>query len=752
MSIRYNEKDNTLSLATKTSLYQMKIDEIGTLLHVYYGEKTDEEDLSYAVHRMGRGFSGNPHEKGGYDRSYSFDFLPQEMSFFGTGDYRITAMQIREEGGEKALRLRYDHHEIKKGKYRIPGLPSSYDDANDADTLIVTMKDTEANVKVLLYYGVFENADVITRAAEIVNEGTGDKILEKAGSMNLDFISGDFDLITFYGKWAREREMQRMPLHHGVQSLGSVRGSSSSHYNPSCILCDHTADEDHGNAYGFAFVYSSDFLMEVEKDMIDQTRLIFSIHPNTFNWLLQPGENFYTPEVILTYSGTGLSGVSNRLHDFIRRSIVRGKWRDARRPVLINNWEGTYFKFTGDKLVSIAQDAAALGVEMFVLDDGWFGKREDDNSGLGDWFPNEKKLGCTLDELGKRITSLGIKFGIWFEPEAISEDSDLYRAHPDWAITIPGREPDLSRNELLLNLGLTEVQDYLIERMCAVIREGHVSYVKWDYNRNICDSYSYGLPKERQGEVNHRFVLGTYRVLETLLKEFPDLLIEGCSGGGGRFDAGMMHYTPQIWCSDDTDPIERLKIQYGTSFIYPVNTMGAHVSASPNHQTGRPTPMETRATVAMSGTFGYELDVNKLTPAEKVEMQREIGVFKELCDTIEFGDYYRLTTPDSPTCTVWEEVSKNGKKAVVNAVYHYVRANHVPQYVKLKGLNEKKKYTLRLVSGHGEESLSELEQAVYAEGRTYSGKALMTQGLYIPEYGKEYQSWQIVVEEVKGLF
>lgn len=752
MSIRYNEKDRTISLITKNSLYQMKIDDLGTLLHLYYGAKTEEEDLSYAICSMGRGLSGNPYEVGSFDRSYSFDCLPLEMSFFGTGDYRTTGMRVREEGGEQALRLRYDSHEIRKGKYSIPGLPASYDDAGDAETLIVTMKDTEADVAVLLYYGVFEKADVITRAAEIVNEGKGEKVLEKAASMNLDFLYGDFDLITFYGKWARERELQRRAVGHGIQSVGSTRGASSAHYNPSCILCDRTADETNGNAYGFAFVYSGDFLIEAEKDPLDQTRLVFGIHPDNFCWRLQPGDRFNTPEVLMTYSENGISKVSNQFHDFIRKSVVRGKWRDERRPILINNWEGTYFNFTGDKLVSIAKDAVSLGCEMFVLDDGWFGKRDDDRSGLGDWFPNEKKLGCTLGELGERIRALGLKFGLWFEPETVSEDSDLYRAHPDWAITVPGRKPDLSRYELILNVGRKDVQDYLIERMSSAIREAGLSYIKWDYNRNICDAYSYDLPAARQGETQHRFILGTYRILESLLQEFPELLIEGCSSGGGRFDAGMMYYTPQIWCSDDTDPIERLKIQYGTSFIYPVSTMGAHVSASPNHQTGRGTPMETRATVAMSGTFGYELDVNKLTPAEKLEMQREIGVFKELCEVISQGDYYRLTSPDNTTCTVWEEVSKNGRKAVVNAVYHYVEANQFPRYVKLRGLNEKKKYTLRLISGHGEDQLDSYAQALYASGKTVSGRTLMTQGIFIPFYTKEYQSWQIVVEEVKGLF
>ena len=748
MSIIYNASQRTLTLHTRNTTYQMKIDGEDTLLHTYYGKKTDGEDMSYALFRINRGFSGNPYEKGKTDRSYSLDTLCQEYSGFGVGDYRITAAKVLNEDGSRALRLRYVSHEILPGKYNIPGLPASYDETGEAETLIVTLEDREAALKVLLYYGVFAGKDVITRAAKIINEAEAPKAVEKAASMQLDMKAGDYDMITFYGKWGRERQPERTPVTHGVHSAGSVRGSSSHFYNPSLILAEHNATEFTGEAYGFTFVYSNEFLLELEKDAIDQTRILMGIHPDDFSWTLQPGEEFFTPEALMTFSDSGISEVSNHFHEFIRKNIVRGKWRDERRPVLINNWEGTYFNFTGDKLVAIAKDAAALGVEMFVLDDGWFGKRESDNSGLGDWIPNEKKLGCTLSELGERIRDTGVRFGLWFEPEVISEDSDLYRAHPDWAVAIPGRQPDLSRNELIIDMSRKDVQDYLIGIMEKVIKAGGISYVKWDFNRNICDKYSRALLKEKQGEMAHRFMLGTYRVLETLLSDFPELLIEGCSGGGGRFDCGMLHYTPQIWTSDNSDPIERLFIQYGTSFIYPVNTMGAHVSASPNHQTGRNTPMETRGAVAMSGTFGYELDVNKLSPEEKAEMQREIRVFKELHPTIQYGNYYRLTSPESFTCTVFEEADKDGSRAVVNAVYHMVRANHVPVFVRLQGLLPEEKYTLRLVEGHGEEKLDSLQKAVFDGKTEYSGRTLMTQGIYIPQYTKEYQSWQILAEKV----
>ena len=751
MAIYYDHNAGTITLTTRNTSYQMKADEIATLLHTYYGEKTDLSDMSYAVHMMNRGLSGNPYEKGQTDRAYSLDQLPQEMSCFGTGDYRASALKITNEDGTWAVRLKYAGHKVTKGKYSLPGLPASYCENESAETLTVTMKDEESGVTVDLLYGVFPDLDIITRAARIENNGPGAKYVNKAGSMNLDFVTGDFDLITFYGKWARERIPERTPVNHGKVSVGSVRGASSPHYNPSAILCGRNTTEDAGEAYGFAYVYSGDFLFEAEKDQINQTRVICSIHPDDFSWKLEPGEAFCTPEILMTYSNAGFSRISNNFHDFIRKHIVRGKWRDVRRPILINNWEGTYFNFNGDKLVAIAEDAAKLGIELFVMDDGWFGKRDDDNSGLGDWFPNEAKLGCTLKELGDRINGTGLKFGIWFEPETVSEDSDLYRTHPDWAMTIPGRKPDRSRNELILNMAREDVQDYIFDRMADVLRSAPISYVKWDYNRSICDKYIATLPADRQGEITHRFILGTYRVLEKLLTEFPDLLIEGCSSGGGRFDAGMLYYTPQIWCSDDTDPIERLYIQHGTSFIYPVNTMGAHVSASPNHQTRRTTPLATRAVTAMSGTFGYELDLNKLDDTEKEEVKREVRVFKELYETLEQGDYYRLTTPDSDTCTVWEQVSKDKKKAVVNAVYHYVRANHAPVYVRLKGLNDDMQYRARLVEGHGEQYLSRFfkhENTLFEEGRTFSGRTLATRGIFIPAPLSEYQAWQIVLEEI----
>ena len=445
----------------------------------------------------------------------------------------------------------------------------------------------------------------------------------------------------------------------------------------------------------------------------------------------------------MSCSAEGFGGMSRNLHDLIRENVCRGEWKHKRRPILINNWEGTYFDFTGDKLVSIAEEAAKLGVELFVMDDGWFGKRDSDNSGLGDWYPNEEKLGCTLKELGERIEALGMKFGIWFEPECISEDSDLYRAHPDWAVQIPGRKPNLSRNQLILDFSREDVQEYIIERLSAVLDSAPISYVKWDFNRSICDKFSANLSAGRQGEMAHRFVLGLYRVLEELLERYPHLLLEGCSGGGGRFDTGMLYYSPQIWCSDDTDAIERLQIQYGTSFAYPVNTMGAHVSAVPNHQTGRVTPIATRACVAMAGTFGYELDVNKMTDEEKEAVKRQIQIFKEQYDLISCGDYYRLTDVQKSSCAVWETAAKDGSEALVSAVWQHVQATPAFLNVKVRGLCEDGMYRVMRTA------LKEKDAgAQEKEDQVISGSSLMHGGLPIPAADGEYAAWQIYLERI----
>ena len=628
MAIVFDKENRLFTLCTKNSMYQMKADDKGILLHTYYGRKTDICDYSYLIQRRDHGFSGNPDEAAG-DRTYSTDTLPQEYSSFGSGDYRESALDIRYDNGTRTLGLRYEGYEIIKGKYSIPGLPAMYADENEAETLVITLRDDVQDVRVKLYYGVVKDLDVITRSVSVENHGQAPVQLERVMSLCLDQPYGDWDWMTFYGKHEMERQLSRTPIHHGVQSVGSLRGASSHQYNPFVMLADKNATETSGECYGFSFLYSGNFLAAAEKDQFDQTRLIMGIHPENFEFLLREGEIFHAPEVMMVYSAEGFEKMSNCYHKAVREHVCRGRFKLERRPVLINNWEGTYFDFTGEKLLEMAKEAASCGVELFVMDDGWFGKRDDDNSGLGDWQVNEKKLGCTLSELAERIHGLGMKFGIWYEPECVSEDSDLYRAHPDWAFTVPGRRPTRGRNQLVLDFSREDVRNHIFDEMTKVLDKADVDYLKWDFNRSISDIYCAALPADRQGEVPHRYVLGLYEFLDRLGKRYPDMLIEGCSGGGGRFDAGMLHYTSQIWCSDDTDTIERLKIQYGTSFAYPVSAVGSHVSACPNHQTGRFVPFETRAAVAMAGTFGYELDPAKLSEEEKTQIRGQIEKFKK---------------------------------------------------------------------------------------------------------------------------
>lgn len=733
MPITWNDSKKIFYITTKSSTYQMKVDPYNYLVHTYYGSRIDDTDMYTQLMFADRGFSGNPYEVGKHDRAYSLDVLPQEYSCFGTGDYRVTSLRVKEETGNQTITLKYVKHAFHEGFHKINGLPFVHG-TSSSTSLCITMKDEVNGLVVELWYGVLEDVDVITRAVKLINTGNSVLTIEKAASMNLDFIHGDFEWITLHGRHAMERNLDRRNITHGVSSIGSVRGTSSHHYNPFTVLCEKETTETAGACYGFSFMYSGEFLVEVEKDQMNQTRIIMGIHPDNFNWVLESEQTLELPMVIMSYSANGLGILSQNYHKTIQENVIRGKWKDKRRPILINNWEATYFDFTGDKLVEIAKEAQQLGIELFVLDDGWFGKRDDDNSGLGDWFPNEKKLGGTLKELGNRIVEQNILFGLWLEPEAVNEDSELYRVHPDWAITAPGRKPALGRNQLLLDFSREDVCDYIIDVISKLLVDVPISYIKWDMNRSMCDKYSNALDKKHQGEFSHRFILGLYRVLETLTSRFPDVLFEGCSGGGGRYDCGMLFYTPQIWLSDNTDSINRLRIQYGSSLGYPVATMGTHVSAVPNHMTGRITSLRTRGTVSMSGTFGYELDITKLTEEEKDEVKKQVKIFRQYYDLIQRGKYYRLTTADD-ICTVWEIAAENQSEAIISAVYHGVEANPIPTYVKVQGLDEKKLYR---VSYLDEDNLPQV----------LSGIALKNAGMLIKPPTMEFDSYQIYIKEV----
>lgn len=729
MAIKFDETTRIFTLETDGCAYQMQADRHGCLLHLYYGALINGP-ADYLLTFYDRGFSGNPYDAG-EDRAYSLDALPQEFPVLGTGDFRSTCLTVKRPDGACGCDLRYKGHRVRDGKYGLPGLPAMYKGdcptGAGAQTLEIDLEDIAGGLTVTLLYGVFPRLDVITRSAVVKNTGAVGISLEAVQTACLDFVGGQYDLIQFYGRHAMERSFQRSPILHGATVIGSRRGTSSHQYNPFVIAAEHGADEDHGSCYGMSFVYSGGFTCTAERDQYDQTRLTMGLSGEQFSWPLAPGERFTAPEVILSYSANGLAALSHSYHRTLRRHVCRGKYRDIPRPVLINNWEATYFDFTGDKILEIARRASELGVEMMVLDDGWYGKRDSDCSGLGDWRVNESKLGGTLKDLAARINGLGMKFGLWTEPEMVSEDSNLYRAHPDWAFALPGRKPVRSRHQLVLDFSRPQVVDHVYNQLCRVLDSANIEYVKWDMNRSICDVWS--AAGGSCGAVLHRYVLGLYDFLERLNRRYPDLLIEGCSGGGGRFDAGMLYYTPQIWCSDNTDAIDRLAIQHGTSFGYPVSAVGSHVSAVPNHQTGRITPMKTRGVVAMAGSFGYELDLSKITEEEKACVRRQIADFHRLWPLIHNGDYYRLSGPDrlgAGTATAaWEFVSGDGSEALVSLVALECHGNPITYYVKLKGLDR---------------------SALYRDadsGRVYPGGALMTAGLPVPQPSVEYEAWQI---------
>lgn len=746
MSILFNEENRTITIHTLNTSYQMRIDEHGFLQHTYYGGRVREEDLSYLHLNYDRACAGNP-DDAFPSRRISFDTMPQEFPGYGVGDYRINALAVRNADGSYGADFRYVSHEITKGKYSIEGLPSSYDSDGSAETLTVTVADKVTGLTLQLLYGVFEKTDVITRAVRIINGGSSEITLDRAFSMSLDIPFGRWDLIHFSGKHALERQTEREKLTHLVKSVESRRGTSSHQENPFVIIADRRADEDHGACYGMMLVYSGGFRAQAEVDQFDSTRVIMGIQDDQFDWPLRPGESFSTPEVVMTYSGEGLTRLSHNYHKFIRCNICRGKYQFARRPILLNSWEASYFDFTDETILNLADEAASLGIEMLVMDDGWFGKRNNDDAGLGDWYVNEDKIKCGLSSLVEQINAKGLKFGIWMEPEMVNEDSDLFRQHPDWALAMPGRKPVRGRNQLALDMGRPEVIDYLFDCISQTLKAGNIEYLKWDMNRSLSDVYSAALPPERQGEVMHRYVLGLYDLMGRVAEAFPDVLIEGCSGGGARFDAGILCYSPQIWCSDDTDPIHRLNIQYGTSFGYPVSTVGAHVSASPNHQTGRTTPLHTRGVTAMSGTFGYELDPARLSKEEKDEIRDQIRIFTKYYDLIQGGLYYRLTELKEYTYEAWEFAAEDRSEALLNVVVTDTQPNQTLINIKLKGLDPDGMYELT------DESAQYLVHVppFTPEGdgpSVVAGDALMNGGFTFPWVSGDYAAMQIHFRKV----
>jgi alpha-galactosidase len=717
-----DEKKNIrFKLDTPASTYIMQTaDTDGFLLHVYYGRrlKSMETDDLGRIEQHPFLPSGNERERCSF-----MDCAPFEYPTHGLGDYRDDAFSVLNENGHTATSFSYLKHRVYKGKPGIKGLPATFGKEEECETLEITGEDTANGLEITLFYTVFENTDAIARHVSIKNTGRYKNIkLTKVLSSCTEFYGDEYDTIFLHGSWARERIIDRKPLGYGKHYVSSLRGESSHQEHPFITLLSKDADEDRGDVYGFNFVYSGNFIAQAEKSQFDTVRVMMGINPVDFCWNLKAGEVFETPEVISVYSHEGIGGMTRTFHDLYRNNLIRSRYRDCERPILINNWEATYFNFDTEKLISIAKQASELGIEMLVMDDGWFGHRDDDSSSLGDWTVNEEKLKGGLKYLADEINKLGMKFGIWMEPEMISPDSDLYRAHPDWAIQLPDRKAAMSRAQYVLDLSRRDVIEYTFGQISRILKSANISYLKWDMNRQLTDVGSFMLDKEEQGELFHRYCLGVYELQERLVTEFPDLLLENCSGGGARFDPGMLYYSPQIWTSDDQDPVERLKIQQGTALIYPLSTMGAHVCDCPNHSTGRTTPFATRGYVALAGTFGYELDVTRIPEEDRRMIPAQVAMYHKYNKLVRNGDYYRVASYlENREWDCWEVVSKDKTEALVTIVNVIGRVNYKARLIKLKGLNPQKKYVLKYFDMNtGDEEKN---------GMTLYGDALMYAGI-----------------------
>lgn len=691
INIFYNEKDKAFKLRANNTDYMMKVCEEGYLAHVYYGNKVPDEDLTYLLRLDESPFTPATNDR---DRASFMDTLPFEYPCFGLGDYRESAFKIMDANGMSTCDLRYVSHKMYEGKPKLEGLPATFaTEESGCSTLEITMYDKYADIEVVLIYTAFDKLDVITRSAVITNKSEKPFKITRALSACVDFDTDKMDMITLNGSWARERAVERCRLHHGKQLVDSCRGESSHQNNPFVALCDNNADEDKGEVFGFNFVYSGNFYAQAEVTQHKKTRFLMGINPLDFEWLLEKGESFACPEVVMVHSDEGIGKMSRTFHDLYRNNLIRGEYKDKRRPILINNWEATYFNFDTDKLIDIAKEASKLGIEMLVMDDGWFGHRDSDNSSLGDWFVYEKKLKGGLKYLVDEVNKLGMKFGIWFEPEMISPDSELYKAHPDWAIQIKGRPLTLCREQYVLDYSRKEVRDHVYGMMRKILDSANIEYIKWDMNRQLTEVGSATLPAERQRELWHRYVLGVYDLMDRLTTDYPHILLENCSGGGARFDPGMLYYSPQIWCSDDTDAIERLKIQHGTSMCYPCSAMGAHVSDCPNHTVGRNTPFKTRGHVAMVGTFGYELDVTRIPQEDRDAIPAQIEEFNKFNKLVRTGDHYRIGNMfEDNTWDAWEFVAKDKSEALFEFVQVLARPNERSRRIKLKGLEPEAYY------------------------------------------------------------
>lgn len=735
---RIDTENTSYVIAVKDGLY---------LGHFYYGPRIRDLDLSYRT-AFAPENALREHEP---EMVVFMDCSRFEYPGWGKGDSREGALKALFPDGTSCVDFRYQGYEILSGKAPVPGLPSTFAGEEEISTLKIDLKDPLTGLKVSLYYSAFYACDVIARRVEVRNEGTTDTVLQRVLSATMDMHANDrkgrpFDLLTFHGTWAREFTREIRPIGFGRTGVASICGKTGNRAQSFLGLVSPDITQDSGEVFGMHLLYSGNFSSMVEKSPNDEIRVSMGIHPEEFTWNLKPGEVFYSPEVVMTYSDQGLGKMTRSFHDLFREHLIRGKYRNMKRPILINNWEATYFDFDMDKLLSIAKQAAECGIEMLVVDDGWFGRRNDPNTSLGDWTVNEEKLPGGLKFLSDRLSEMGMKLGVWFEPEMVSPDSDLYRAHPDWAISIPGRDPSRSRNQLVLDVSRQDVRDYLISMISDVIKTANVAYVKWDMNRHLSDLYSADLPAGRQGELLHRFVLGVYDLQERLLQAFPDLLLENCSSGGARFDAGMLYYSPQIWTSDDTDAFERVRIQEGAETLYPLSCLGAHVSICPNHVTGRTVPFMTRGHVALAGTFGYELDITKLTDEERKLISRQVVLFHTYNDLIRNGDYYRIASyRENGLYDCYGVISKDKSEMLMTFVHMMNQPCRPNRLIFLRGLDPDKRYEVTKVSTSeikdGEEEASPVAEAY--------GSTLMNAGLVIPCMYGDFQSVLYLIKEKK---
>ncbi len=708
MPITFDEKRKIFKLDTLDSTYAIGIRE-GYLIHLYYGKKIPDDNL---LDLPFRGYFATISPKNVHvdDYKFSLDVQPMEYSCNGSGDYRLAALSIKDSMGRTTTDIRYLDHKIYDGKPKLKGLPATYcNDDSEAQTLELITIDKFTGAKVTLYYTAFANYSVVTESVKVENTGKETFEIEKVASCCVNFPSMDYNMINLSGVWSRERRVITRHLAHGIQSVASKRGSSSHNHNPFVALVDDKGGEDFGDAFGFNLVYSGNFSADIETDYLDCTRLVMGINPIDFTWVVEPGDEFQSPEVVMVYSDSGMGKMSRTFHDLYNNNLIRGEWKNKKRPLLINSWEGSGFDFDQETLVRYAKEAKKLGIELLVMDDGWFGHRDSDNSSLGDWFVNESKLKGGLTKLIERVNAEGIQFGIWYEPEMISEDSELYKAHPDWCVHVEGREQSPARQQYVIDMTRQDVRDCIFNQMYDVLSKNNIAYLKWDYNRAITEPASVMLDARHSKEFFHRFILGTYELMDRITSAFPHILFESCAGGGGRFDAGMLYYMPQAWASDNTDPIERLTIQFGTTMCYPASSMGAHVSACDR------TGIETKAAVAMAGTFGYELDPKEMSEEDKEKVKEQVKNYHRYYNVIHFGDLYRIIAPtDDEFKCAWEYVAKDKSEALLTVVIKN-RAPHDFLLIKMKGLDPEKMYRDE------------------TDGEIYSGALLMNAGINLTD-------------------